>query len=131
MSTQPPKDETTLSLYSVNTPNGLKVSPPHLPPGSRCPRRALTHSLLLRGARSQVNIALEELIASGSPVTYTFHGIDMMNNEQKEPWFLAINPNGRIPAVIDNARDGFAVWESAAILVSGLLALFDVSSNGR
>jgi glutathione S-transferase/GST-like protein len=43
--------------------------------------------------------------------------LDLGRNEQKEPWFTAINPNGRIPAIVDRANDGFAVFESGAILV--------------
>ena len=41
-----------------------------------------------------------------------------MNNEQKEPWFLEINPNGRIPAMTDKFTDGeqIRVFESGAIL---------------
>lgn len=41
----------------------------------------------------------------------------MMENEQKEPWFLDINPNGRIPALTDTL-DGnkIRVFESGAIL---------------
>ena len=36
--------------------------------------------------------------------------------EQKQDWFLAINPNGRIPALVDHDADDFAVFESGAIL---------------
>ncbi|KII90912.1 hypothetical protein PLICRDRAFT_63674, partial [Plicaturopsis crispa FD-325 SS-3] len=43
--------------------------------------------------------------------------INFSTNEQKEPWFLAINPNGRIPALIDHSRGVFAVFETAAILL--------------
>jgi GST-like protein len=57
----------------------------------------------------KVSIALEEL---GAP--YEVHAVDLKAGEQKEPAFLAINPNGRIPAIVD---DGFAVFESGAILL--------------
>lgn len=42
----------------------------------------------------------------------------MSTNEQKEPWFLEINPNGRIPAITDKWTDGsdIRVFESGAIL---------------
>ena len=60
----------------------------------------------------KASIALEEL---GLP--YTLHTLELEKNQQKEPWFLAINPNGRIPAIIDRAEDNFAVFESGAILV--------------
>jgi GSH-dependent disulfide-bond oxidoreductase len=45
------------------------------------------------------------------------HVLDLKRNEQKEPWFLAINPNGRISAIVDRAADNFAVFESGAILL--------------
>ena len=60
----------------------------------------------------KISIALEEL---GLP--YTLHALDLQKNEQKEPWFLALNPNGRIPAIVDRAEDNFAVFESGAILI--------------
>jgi glutathione S-transferase/GST-like protein len=60
----------------------------------------------------KVSIALEEL---GLP--YSLRVLDLGKGEQKEPWFLAINPNGRIPAIIDHDAGDFAVFESGAILV--------------
>jgi GST-like protein len=60
----------------------------------------------------KVSIALEEL---GLP--YTVHALALHENQQKEDWFLAINPNGRIPAIVDRAEDNFAVFESGAILI--------------
>ena len=47
----------------------------------------------------KVSIALEEL-----ELPYTVHLIDLQSGEQKQPPFTAINPNGRIPAIVD--RDG-------------------------
>ena len=44
----------------------------------------------------KVSIALEEL-----GLAYTVRSINLRKLEQKEPWFLAINPNGRIPAIVD------------------------------
>lgn len=45
---------------------------------------------------------------------YVVREIDLRSNQQKSPEFLAINPNGRIPAIV---HDGFAVFESGAILI--------------
>ncbi|KAJ7891364.1 glutathione S-transferase [Mycena olivaceomarginata] len=48
-------------------------------------------------------ILLEELAAVyGTPFTTTL--IDISTNEQKKEWFLRLNPNGRIPVVVDNTR---------------------------
>lgn len=60
----------------------------------------------------KVSIALEEL---GLP--YTLKVLDLSQNEQKTPAFLAINPNGRIPAIVDREADDFAVFESGACLI--------------
>ncbi|MDY0067583.1 MAG: glutathione S-transferase family protein, partial [Steroidobacteraceae bacterium] len=60
----------------------------------------------------KVSIALEEL---GLP--YTVHALNLGKREQKRPEYLAINPNGRIPAIIDRDEDNFAVFESGAILI--------------
>ncbi|MDG9924145.1 MULTISPECIES: glutathione S-transferase N-terminal domain-containing protein [unclassified Pseudomonas] len=57
----------------------------------------------------KASIALEEL---GLP--YQVHALSFDKKEQKTPEFLRINPNGRIPAIVD---DGFAVFESGAILI--------------
>jgi GSH-dependent disulfide-bond oxidoreductase len=75
-----------LQLYSVNTPNGVKVS-----------------------------IMLEEL---GLP--YEAHLVDFASEAQKSVEFLSLNPNGRIPAIIDpEGPDGqpLALFESGAILL--------------
>lgn len=60
----------------------------------------------------KVSIALEELA-----LPYTLQVLDLAKNEQKQPAFLAINPNGRIPAIVDRAEDNFAVFESGACLI--------------
>ncbi|GAA6061202.1 hypothetical protein JCM10212_001523 [Sporobolomyces blumeae] len=86
-STAPPASPSGIDLYSVRTPNGLKV-----------------------------NIALEELNALGTPIEYKEHAIDFSKKEQKEPWFLEINPNGRIPAIVDRSNDDIKVWETGSIL---------------
>jgi len=75
-----------LQLYSVPTPNGVKVS-----------------------------IALEEI---GLP--YEVHAINIGQNETWTPEYLSLNPNGKIPAIIDPHGPGgapLALWESGAILV--------------
>ena len=43
--------------------------------------------------------------------------IDIGTNVQKEPWFIKLNPNGRIPVLVDRKRDNFTVFETAAILL--------------
>lgn len=48
---------------------------------------------------------------------YTVKDIKLMEGEQKKPEYLAINPNGRIPAIIDRDNDDFAVFESGAIMM--------------
>jgi GST-like protein len=60
----------------------------------------------------KASIALEEL-----ELPYETHRIDLQAGEQKQPAFLAINPNGRIPAIVDRDEGDFAVFESGAILV--------------
>ncbi|GAA5833891.1 hypothetical protein JCM3766R1_002460 [Sporobolomyces carnicolor] len=87
MSSAPTPSTEGLDFYSVKTPNGLKI-----------------------------NIALEELNALGTAIKWKEHSIDFSKNEQKEPWFLEINPNGRIPAVIDRSNNNLAVWETGSIL---------------
>ncbi|WBV42491.1 glutathione S-transferase N-terminal domain-containing protein [Pseudoroseomonas cervicalis] len=75
-----------IQLYSLPTPNGVKVS-----------------------------IALEEL---GLP--YEPHTIDIGRNETWTPEFLSLNPNGKIPAIIDPDGPGgkpIGLFESGAILL--------------
>lgn len=60
----------------------------------------------------KVSIALEEL---GLP--YQVHVLSFDQKEQKAPEYLKINPNGRIPAIVDRDNGDFAVFESGAILM--------------
>jgi GST-like protein len=75
-----------LQLYSLATPNGVKVS-----------------------------IMLEEL-----SLPYEVHRVDIMQKENAAPAFVALNPNGKIPAIIDPDGPGgtpLALSESGAILL--------------
>src|SRR4051794_5553166 len=81
----PAKNSDQLQLYSLPTPNGVKVS-----------------------------IMLEEI---GLP--YEPHTIDFSKDDQKTPEFLSLNPNGKIPAIIDPNGPGgqpLGLFESGAIL---------------
>jgi GST-like protein len=81
----PAKHPDLLQLYSLPTPNGVKVS-----------------------------IMLEEV---GLP--YEAHAVDFNKDDQKTPEFLSLNPNGKIPAIIDpNGPSGkpLGLFESGAIL---------------
>ena len=75
-----------LQLYSLNTPNGVKVS-----------------------------IMLEE---TGLP--YEAHLVDITRDESWTPEFLSLNPNGKIPSILDPDGPGgtpLALFESGAILI--------------
>ncbi|MBY6191118.1 glutathione S-transferase N-terminal domain-containing protein [Microbulbifer agarilyticus] len=50
-------------------------------------------------------------------IPYESHFVNIVEGEQKKPEFLAMNPNGRIPVIVDRAQDNFAVFESGAIMV--------------
>jgi GSH-dependent disulfide-bond oxidoreductase len=62
----------------------------------------------------KASVMLEEV---GLP--YELHALDLKKDEQKAPGYLAINPNGRIPAIVDHeGADGpVTVFESGAILI--------------
>ncbi len=60
----------------------------------------------------KASIALEEL-----ELPYELHWLKLSDGDQKQPWFLKINPNGRIPAIVDRDEGDFAVFESGAILI--------------
>ncbi|EGO01974.1 hypothetical protein SERLA73DRAFT_177650 [Serpula lacrymans var. lacrymans S7.3] len=66
----------------------------------------------------KVSVLLEELKAVyGNAVDYEVFRIDISTNVQKEPWFIKLNPNGRIPVLTDKSRNNFNVFETAAILL--------------
>ena len=60
----------------------------------------------------KISIALEEL-----ELPYALRVLSLSGGEQKRAEFLAISPNGRIPAIVDRDAGDFAVFESGAILV--------------
>ncbi len=60
----------------------------------------------------KISIMLEEI-----GLDYTVQYIDLFEQDQKRPEFLAMNPNGRIPVIVDRDNDDFVVFESGAILI--------------
>ncbi|MGE6360199.1 glutathione-dependent disulfide-bond oxidoreductase [Psychrobacter glacincola] len=88
-----PVGDAPLQLYSLNTPNGVKV-----------------------------NILLEELAEIGvKGAEYNAYKIDISQGEQFGSGFVAINPNSKIPALVDHSADiagePIALFESGAILM--------------
>ena len=57
----------------------------------------------------KASVTLEEI-----GLDYRLHKISLQEQQQKETGYLTINPNGRIPTLVD---DGFAVFESGAIMI--------------
>ncbi len=57
----------------------------------------------------KASVALEEL-----ELPYEVHAVDLANQAQMKPEFLALNPNHKIPVIDD---DGLVIWESGAILL--------------
>ena len=60
----------------------------------------------------KASVALEEM-----QLPYEVHPIKLAEGEQKQPEFLKLCPNGRIPAIVDRDNDNFAVFESGAIMI--------------
>ena len=60
----------------------------------------------------KASVTLEEL---GLP--YEVHIVNLLAGDQKEPDYLRINPNGRIPTIVDRDAGNFAVFESGAIML--------------
>ncbi len=80
----------------------------------------------------KASVTLEEL-----ELPYETHAINLTKNVQKEDWFLKLNPNGRIPVIVDREEgDGFAVFETGAIMIylaekTGRLLPTDVAGRSR
>ncbi len=79
----------------------------------------------------KASVTLEEL---GLP--YETRAVDLGKGDQKQPAFLAINPNGRIPAIVDHDLDDLPVFESGAIMVhlaekTGRLLPSDAAGRAR
>jgi glutathione S-transferase len=79
----------------------------------------------------KASITLEELA-----LPYEFHLIDLSSGEQKQKPFIDINPNGRIPAIVDRDEGDFPVFESGAIMVyltekTGKLMPADMKGRSR
>jgi GST-like protein len=84
-----PKGEHPLQLYSLATPNGVKVT-----------------------------VLLEELLAIGKPAEYDAYLVNIGNGEQFGSGFVAVNPNSKIPALLDRSTTPpTRVFESGAILL--------------
>lgn len=60
----------------------------------------------------KASVTLEEL-----ELPYAVHAIDLGKGDQKTESFLAMNPNGRIPVIVDRDEDDFAVFETGAIMI--------------
>lgn len=67
---------------------------------------------LYGGARSRATIVQWYLEELGVPYEYVL--LDMQNGEHLKPEYLAINPIGKVPTIVDG---DFKVWESGAILL--------------
>ena len=60
----------------------------------------------------KISVMLEE-----TGLAYTVRELRLGELEQKQPEYLAINPNGRIPTIVDHDENDFVVFESGAILI--------------
>jgi len=61
----------------------------------------------------KVSWVLEEL-KEAYGLEVTSQTIDLTSRVQKEPWYLKISPNGKIPALVDHDNGGLALWESSS-----------------
>ena len=54
------------------------------------------------------------LALSNLKIDYEWIQVNLIAREQREDWFLKLNPNGKVPTLVD---DDFSIWESNAILL--------------
>jgi glutathione S-transferase len=88
-----------IELLTLGTPNGVKAS-----------------------------IMLEEL-KEAYGLEYTYQGINIGQNIQKEDWFTKLGPNGRIPVIVDHDKGGYAVMEGLGELHLAQLGLLNINSS--
>ena len=60
----------------------------------------------------KISVALEEL-----DIPYNVHVVNLQSGDQKKPEFLKLNPNGRIPVIVDTDNDNLSIMESGAQLI--------------
>ena len=60
----------------------------------------------------KISVALEEL-----EIPYNVHVVNLQSGDQKKPEFLELNPNGRIPVIVDTDNDNLSIMESGAQLI--------------
>jgi len=90
----PPRNSEVIQLYSLTTPNGIKVS-----------------------------IALEEM-----GLEYDAHFVDFGQSDQRSDAFLSLNPNNKIPAIIDPNGPG---GEALGLFESGAILLYLAEKTGK
>ena len=77
----------------------------------------------------KASVTLEEL-----EIPYETHPVDLGKGDQKQEWFLKLNPNGRIPVIVDRDEGNFPVFETGAImtyLAEKTGRLLPTSTKGR
>ena len=100
-----PAGENPFQLHSLATPNGVKAT-----------------------------IMLEELLEAGHPAEYDAYTINIGEGDQFTSGFVAINPNSKIPALVDRTGEApIRVFESGAILLhlAEKFDAFQLSGPGR
>lgn len=60
----------------------------------------------------KVSVTLEEM-----GIAYNVHSVNLREQDQKQDWFLKMNPNGRIPVIVDRDANDLTIFETGAIMV--------------